>query len=200
MMGFQAEGAAPIVRKCDRGETRDDRHRHPHRQPGKLASRPSRHATRAAALSIWSATTEIVAAYKYLGRTAGVFCEPASAASVAGLVKLARTGFFREEKPRSPGRKIRIVCICTGHGLKDPDNARKFSEVPVSIPATADAVLEHVSLATALMGQSGGAAPPSGDRFCDETADVRYSTNMNRSVRGCRRGGTKLRGQANRGR
>jgi len=50
-----------------------------------------------------------------VAETEGVFCEPASAASIAGVVKLGTEGFFR------PGQ--RLVCTLTGHGLKDPDNA-----------------------------------------------------------------------------
>ena len=77
---------------------------------------------------------------------------PASAASVAGLLKLARSGFFRDQDGPVPAtggsaaRKKRIVCILTGHGLKDPDNAIKESAKPISVPASADAVLEHVGL------------------------------------------------------
>ncbi len=58
---------------------------------------------------------KIIEAYKLLAQLEGVFCEPASAASVAGLIKLKDT-----IKPKS-----RIVCILTGNGLKDPDCAIK---------------------------------------------------------------------------
>ena len=92
---------------------------------------------------------EIVEAYKHLARTEGIFCEPASAASVAGVIKLMKAGYFRGVRPADAGRKVRIVCVCTGHGLKDPDNARNFSEKPISIPASVDAVMEHVSVAKA---------------------------------------------------
>jgi len=146
MMGFQAEGAAPIVRKrvIENPETLATAIRIGNPASWKLAEQAR---DESGGMIDMVSDLEIVAAYQYLARTVGVFCEPASAASVAGLLKLSRSGFFREEKPRQSSRKIRIVCICTGHGLKDPDNARKCSEVPVSIPATADAVLEHMSLA-----------------------------------------------------
>ena len=85
-------------------------------------------------------------AYQHLARTEGIFCEPASAASVAGVIKLMKAGHFRGVRPGSAGRKVRIVCVCTGHGLKDPDNARVFSEKPISIPASVDAVMEHVTV------------------------------------------------------
>jgi threonine synthase len=52
---------------------------------------------------------EILEAYRWLGRREGVFCEPASAASVAGLLKYGAEG--------------RVVCVLTGHGLKDPGTA-----------------------------------------------------------------------------
>jgi imidazolonepropionase-like amidohydrolase len=58
---------------------------------------------------------EITEAQKLLAATEGVFCEPASAASVAGVIKKAKEGFFTE--------KCEVVCILTGHGLKDPKRA-----------------------------------------------------------------------------
>ena len=60
---------------------------------------------------------EIVKAYKLIASTEGVFAEPASAASVAGLIKV--------KDQVKAGSKI--VCILTGNGLKDPDNAIKYS-------------------------------------------------------------------------
>jgi len=63
---------------------------------------------------------EIVAAYQLIAAKEGVFCEPASAASVAGLMKLAKAGKVE------PGSTV--VCVLTGHGLKDPDNAIKFGQ------------------------------------------------------------------------
>jgi len=62
----------------------------------------------------------------------GVFCEPASAASVAGVIKLNKAGYFQ------PGAKI--VCTLTGNGLKDPDTAMKGIATPVTIDATEGAV------------------------------------------------------------
>jgi threonine synthase len=60
---------------------------------------------------------EILAAYRTLAALEGVFCEPASAASVAGVRKLARAGYFRKAKDKT------VVCVLTGHGLKDPGTA-----------------------------------------------------------------------------
>lgn len=64
---------------------------------------------------------EIVKAYKLIASTEGVFAEPASAASVAGLIKV--------KDQVKAGSKI--VCILTGNGLKDPDNAIKYSNTDV---------------------------------------------------------------------
>jgi threonine synthase len=75
---------------------------------------------------------EIVEAYKLLAAREGVFCEPASAASVAGTIKLAKAG-------KIPDGSI-IVCILTGHGLKDPDNAILFGTKPTFIPCQLEAV------------------------------------------------------------
>ncbi len=71
---------------------------------------------------------EILAAYKFLASEDGRFCEPASAASVAGLLKYGR------------GDATTIACVLTGHGLKDPDNALRQSGSVVPCAATIDAV------------------------------------------------------------
>ena len=131
MMGFQAEGAAPIVR----GE--------PVARPQTIAS-----AIRIGNPATWSGAIEardgsggvidavsddeILEAYRLLANKEGIFCEPASAASFAGLMKMHRQGMDLSDK--------RIVCICTGNGLKDPDLAVSSSggqtiEVPANIEA-----------------------------------------------------------------
>ncbi len=61
---------------------------------------------------------EILYAYQLMAREVGVFAEPASAASVAGILKKAKEGYFSKIK-----RRFTIVCVLTGHGLKDPDRA-----------------------------------------------------------------------------
>jgi threonine synthase len=115
--GYQAEGAAPLV------------HGAPVASPETVASairigNPARWedamgaftASRGAVRSV--SDGEILAAYALLGAREGVFCEPASAASVAGLLKYGASG--------------RVVCVLTGHGLKDPQTAmdRASSVVP----------------------------------------------------------------------
>ena len=80
--------------------------------------------------------TEILAAQKLLAESEGVFCEPASATSLAGALKDIESGKIAE------GSKI--VCTLTGHGLKDPDTAIKQS---TSLMATVDATMDAVKKA-----------------------------------------------------
>ena len=76
---------------------------------------------------------EILEAYKRLARSEGIFCEPASAASVAGLTKQVRLGADLMDKT--------VVCIITGNGLKDPQLANEIADIPVQeLPSTLDAV------------------------------------------------------------
>ena len=77
---------------------------------------------------------EIVAAYRDLARTEGIFCEPASAASVAGVRRMAAEGRI------DPGATI--VCVLTGHGLKDPDTAAESGAPVLEAAANADAIRE----------------------------------------------------------
>ncbi|MCX5657292.1 MAG: pyridoxal-phosphate dependent enzyme, partial [Candidatus Omnitrophica bacterium] len=77
---------------------------------------------------------EILAAYKMLAFYEGVFVEPASAASVAGLLRIGKSGYFKG-KIKNAKEKIKIVCILTGHGLKDPDRAIKSVSRPKVIKA-----------------------------------------------------------------
>jgi threonine synthase len=133
MMGFQAAGAAPIVEG------------HPIDDPETVATairigRPASWygATAAAVESgggIAAVTDdEILEAYRYLAEAESVFCEPASAASVAGLFK---TG--------APAGAT-VVCILTGHGLKDPDIAIGQIAVPTVVDADLGAVRAELGL------------------------------------------------------
>ena len=133
MIGFQAEGAAPIVR----GHIIED----PQTlataiKIGNPASWKRAEIARDESGGVIDTVTddEIIEAYKMLAQLEGVFVEPASAASVAGVIKLNKAGHFHEGDC--------IVCILTGHGLKDPDRAIATAERPASIPATKDAVVE----------------------------------------------------------
>ena len=81
---------------------------------------------------------EIVRAYRLLAREEGIFMEPASAATVAGLIKLVKAGRFE------PGSTL--VLTLTGHGLKDPDTALESASRPTVVPPRVDAVLAQLGL------------------------------------------------------
>ena len=137
MWGFQAAGAAPIV-------------------SGQVVENPSTIATaiRIGNPASWTkalaardesggridAVTDraILAAYRLLARTEAVFVEPASAASVAGLLQVAAAGELE------PGQ--RVVCTVTGNGLKDPEWAISGAPAPVTIPVDAAAAAAQLGL------------------------------------------------------
>lgn len=120
MMGFEAEGAAAIVKgeRIMNPETLATAIR-----IGNPASWEKAEAARDESNGMINFVTddEIVKAYKLIASTEGVLAEPASAASVAGLIKI--------KEQIKEGSKI--VCILTGNGLKDPDNAIKYSNADV---------------------------------------------------------------------
>ncbi len=82
---------------------------------------------------------EILAAQRRLMRQEGLFVEPASAASVAGLLRLSANGSL-------PGGAV-VVCVLTGHGLKDPEWGIRDARPAASLPADPDAVARHLGLA-----------------------------------------------------
>ncbi|MBI1979559.1 MAG: pyridoxal-phosphate dependent enzyme, partial [Elusimicrobia bacterium] len=136
MMGFQAEGASPIVKgkPIKNPETIATAIR-----IGNPASWQSAVAARDESGGVIDSVTddEILDAYKMLAELEGIFCEPASAASVAGLKK-----YLLANKLEKRIVKLRIVCILTGHGLKDPERAIRTIEKPVTIQPTLDALKE----------------------------------------------------------
>jgi threonine synthase len=132
MMGFQAAGAAPIVLG------------HPVEDPetvatairiGNPASWDRAVAARDESGGLIEAVTddEIVAAYRDVVRLEGIFCEPSSAASVAGVRKLVDEGRL--------DRGATVVCVLTGHGLKDPDTAGTIVPPIVEAGPTTGAVM-----------------------------------------------------------
>ncbi len=136
MLGFQAEGAAPIVRG------------YPIKNPktiatairiGNPASWGQAEAARdeSGGLIDMVSDKQILQAYKLLAEKEGVFVEPASAASVAGLLKLVKKGYFKR-------RAARITCILTGHGLKDPDRAIKTIKEPKVVRPDLKAILKEI--------------------------------------------------------
>ncbi len=123
MIGFQAQGAAPIVmgHVFEKPETVATAIR-----IGNPASWKKAETARDESGGLIDMVTdeEILSAYRLVASTEGVFCEPASAASIAGVIKKNNSGFFKKGET--------IVCTLTGHGLKDPDNAIKESPDPVT--------------------------------------------------------------------
>ncbi|MBE3143401.1 MAG: threonine synthase [Planctomycetes bacterium] len=81
---------------------------------------------------------EILDAQKTLAQIEGIFVEPASASSIAGLKKLVKNGVI--------GKDERVVCVTTGHGLKDPDTAVKMSEKPIEVDAEMAAIEDALGL------------------------------------------------------
>lgn len=131
LYGTQAAGAAPLVLG------------HTVAKPETVATairigNPARGAQALAAMeesggNVMAVTDdEILEAYRMLASQEGIFCEPASAASVAGMIKRIDSGDLR------PGE--RVVCVLTGHGLKDPDTAIANSEGVHKLPATVASV------------------------------------------------------------
>ncbi|HOG23293.1 MAG TPA: threonine synthase [Candidatus Omnitrophota bacterium] len=135
MLGFQAAGSAPIVLG------------HPVKNPETIATairigNPASWKTAVAARDesggLIDAVTdeEITKAYRFIAEKEGVFAEPASAAGVAGVIKLAKQNFFKEGTV--------LVITLTGAGLKDPDFALSFNDPVDTIEANLDAVKEVV--------------------------------------------------------
>jgi threonine synthase len=138
MLGTQAAGAAPLV------------HGAPVKNPETIAT-----AIRIGAPASWTAAVdaqqqsngrflaatdeEILAAYHLVAESEGVFVEPASAASIAGLLKAIDDGWV--------ARGSTVVCTVTGNGLKDPDWAVAGAPQPVTVPVDAVAAAERLGLA-----------------------------------------------------
>ncbi|ALA60841.1 threonine synthase [Nitrospira moscoviensis] len=131
MMGFQAAGAAPIVlgRVVEEPQTVATAIRIGN--PASWASALKAVEESAGAIDMVT-DEEILQAYATVAATEGVFCEPASAASVAGVAKLQRAGALREGAT--------VVCTLTGHGLKDADTAISVSTKPLTVKATREDV------------------------------------------------------------
>ena len=156
MTGIQAVGAAPIAQAIKNGSDTIV----PVGKPETLAT-----AIRIGAPVSWKKAliairessgtaetvtdAEILAAQKLLARVEGLFVEPASASSIAGLKKLVENG--------DVDRDERVVCITTGHGLKDPDTAVQMSEKPIEVDAKMEAIERTLGLkASMIMTVAGG--------------------------------------------
>ncbi|MCB9442129.1 MAG: threonine synthase [Mycolicibacterium sp.] len=137
MLGTQAAGAAPLVLG------------HPVSNPETIAT-----AIRIGSPASWDSAVaaqqesdgrflaatddEILSAYRLVARSEGVFVEPASAASIAGLLKSVEDGWVQ--------RGSTVVCTVTGNGLKDPDSALKGIETPVTVAVDPSAVVAELGL------------------------------------------------------
>lgn len=126
LLGFQAAGAAPIVenRVFKNPETVATAIR-----IGNPASwdKAVNSIQESGGMAEKITDEEILKAYSMLASHEGIFVEPASAASVAGIIKLYNKGYFKKGS--------RIVCVLTGNGLKDPDISLKLGEKPIVIPS-----------------------------------------------------------------
>jgi threonine synthase len=138
MLGFQAEGAAPLVRgqPVAKPETRATAIRIGNPARWRDAMRAIRESR---GLVTTVSEDEIRNAYERLAAEEGLFVEPASAASVAGVIRLAENGFFGDEPTT-------VVCTLTGHGLKDPDYALDAAPDLAPAPPDAEAVLDRAGI------------------------------------------------------
>ena len=137
MMGFEAEGSAAIVRGhvIEEPQTIATAIRigNPASWNGAVAARDESGGT------IDSVTDEeILSSYTLLAKREGIFGEPASAASLAGLIKLKREGMKFDRR--------RVVCVITGAGLKDPDTAIGSAEPITELPTDLEAIEKALSL------------------------------------------------------
>jgi len=135
MIGFQAKGAAPIV------------YNKVIKNPETIATairigNPARWKEAVNAIEESNgyinivSDEEIIDAYKKLAMYEGIFVEPASAASVAGLIKYYKEGVFEDGKT--------VVCTCTGHGLKDPKTAMENLPEPIPSEKSIEQVLKII--------------------------------------------------------
>ena len=133
MMGFQAAGAAPIVlgHIVEKPKTVATAIRIGNPASWKNAVEAARESNGEINLVT---DEEILEAYRMIAGMEGVFCEPASAASVAGVIKMNRIGLFRGGET--------VVCTLTGHGLKDIDVVMGLAQKPITLKAHLDEVVK----------------------------------------------------------
>jgi len=137
MMGWQAEGASPIVhgRKFDSPKTIATAIKIGNPASWKQAEQAR---DESGGLIDMVSDDEILKAYSLLSSREGLFVEPASAASLAGVIKQNERGFFKGGET--------IVCTLTGHGLKDPDRAIQYASPPLKVKADMDSVMKILKL------------------------------------------------------
>ena len=145
MTGIQAAGSAPIVQAIKTRSNKIIPIEHPEtiataiRIGAPVSWKKAVNAIRESHGTAETVTDEeILDAQKMLARIEGIFVEPASASSIAGLKKLVRNGVIDRDE--------RVVCITTGHGLKDPDTAIKQCEKPIEVDAEIAAIERALGL------------------------------------------------------
>ncbi len=145
MTGIQAEGSAPIAQAIKANSDKITPVEHPEtiataiRIGAPVSWKKAVNAIRESHGTAETVTDdEILDAQKTLARIEGIFVEPASASSIAGLKKLIKKGVILEDE--------KVVCITTGHGLKDPDTAIKQSEKPIEVDAQMSAIEDALGL------------------------------------------------------
>jgi threonine synthase len=138
MCGFQAAGSAPIV---DKKIVENPQTLATAIKIGNPYSWKTAEAARDESRGVIEAVTddEILEAYEMLASMEGIFCEPASAASFAGVIKKNKEKYFIDGQRR-------VVCTLTGHGLKDPDRAIAVSTKPHVVKPELNAVLKVLNL------------------------------------------------------
>jgi len=139
MTGIQAEGSAPIAKAIKSGAAAITVEEHPETVATAIRIGDPVNAVKALNAIRMSGGTaetvtddEILAAQKLLANTEGIGVEPASAASVAGLIKLRKMGVV--------GKDERVVCVVTGHLLKDPETVIKMCDKPIEVEANEKAI------------------------------------------------------------
>lgn len=145
MTGIQAEGSAPIVKAIKEGAKEITVESHPEtiataiRIGDPVNAVKALHAIRVSGGTAETVTDdEILAAQKMLAVKEGIGVEPASAASVAGLIKLRKMGVI--------GKDERVVCVTTGHLLKDPETVIKSCDKPIEVDASREAIKKVLGL------------------------------------------------------
>jgi threonine synthase len=158
MTGIQAVGAAPIVQAIKTGSdtivpvVKPETVATAIRIGAPVSWKKALNAIRESHGTAETVTdAEILDAQKTLAQVEGLFVEPASASSIAGLKKLIENGEIDKDE--------RVVCVTTGHGLKDPDVAVKMSEKPIEVDAEMEAIERVLGLKVPMvMTVSGGSS------------------------------------------
>jgi len=145
MTGIQAAGSAPIAQAIKANSDKIVPIEHPEtiataiRIGAPVSWKKAVNAIRESHGTAETVTDEeILDAQKTLARIEGIFVEPASASSIAGLSKLIKNGTIHKDE--------KVVCITTGHGLKDPDTAIKQCEKPMEVDAEMSAIEDALGL------------------------------------------------------